>query len=265
MPLVSLASSLCITYLLKGYVEKWSPNHWQSLAVVLGLVLVAPIFCVIYILNLALIRSFGKFDLIVKLRKRWRDFLAFGAASDSQPEDYVDRAASLQLRISMPLVVREIVTELMAEHKEARVTLQGVIGEFSAQNDLRAFIKLLGNQWKLPVEFLRHAPRLIDDPVHGCITLDSELATLVAQPIVQRLARVRQLSFSYTQFPSATHSRLSHVLGVAHNVENALEGIFSRGVYTRPRPRSLSDYPKKYWTTGMRSQGARKCSRYCTT
>jgi HD superfamily phosphohydrolase len=49
------------------------------------------------------------------------------------------------------------------------------------------------------------------------------------------------LSFSYTQFPSSTHSRLSHCLGVARNIERALTAIFDRGVYYKvgessPRP-----------------------------
>ena len=42
---------------------------------------------------------------------------------------------------------------------------------------------------------------------------------------------MKQLSFSYTQYPSASHTRLSHSLGAAKNAELALRGIFSRGVY----------------------------------
>ena len=49
--------------------------------------------------------------------------------------------------------------------------------------------------------------------------------------MLQRLNRVRQLSFSYSHFPSATHSRLSHCLGVAKNAEIALGRILDRGVY----------------------------------
>jgi len=231
MPLVSLASSLCITYLLKAKVEKWSPDHWQVLVVALGVALVAPLFIFIYLLNVVLIRCFGRSELAIQLKARWYDFLTSATEQSRQPADYVDRVATLQLRVSMPSVVREVVDTLLAEHKAACDSLQETIDHFSAHNELGAFVKVLGNRWTTPVDFVKHPPRLVDDPVHGCVTLDSELSTVIAQPIVQRLSRVRQLSFSYTQFPSATHSRLSHVLGVAHNVENALRGVFSRGVY----------------------------------
>ncbi len=231
MPLVSLASSLCITYLLKQKLETWSPSHWQVLVVVAGVLLAAPIYWVIYTINLVLIRFFGKSELAEALRKHWRDFLATGKPPTGPPEDYVDRVARIQLKVSTPSVVFEIASGLTKEYAERCVRLERTIEELKGDNELRAFVKLLGNRWKTPKELSLQAGRVVDDPVHGCVTLDARLATLVAQPIVQRLGRIRQLSFSYTQFPSATHSRLSHVLGVAHNVENALRGIFSRGVY----------------------------------
>ena len=99
------------------------------------------------------------------------------------------------------------------------------------RNELGAVAKLLGDQWRQPSPFVASSSRLVDDPVHGCITLEPALSTIIGQPIVQRLGHIKQLSFSYAQYPSATHSRLSHVLGVAHNVETALNGMFSRGVY----------------------------------
>ena len=98
----------------KNWLEGWSPNYWQVLIVVLGLLLVAPLFCVIYLLNLVLIRYFGKSELAVRSKARWRSLLVPLTASNLQPEDYVDRAAILQLRMSMPQVVQEVVTQLVA-------------------------------------------------------------------------------------------------------------------------------------------------------
>ena len=71
----------------------------------------------------------------------------------------------------------------------------------------------------------------IDDPIYGHFLLDPTLATLLSHPLLQRLARVKQLSFSFSQFPSARHSRLSHSLGAAKNAEKAMAGILDRGVY----------------------------------
>ena len=94
-----------------------------------------------------------------------------------------------------------------------------------------ATVKELGRRWLTgdvpnPIE-----NRAIDDPIYGHIVLDKALATVVSHPLLQRLARVKQLSFSFAQFPSSRHSRLSHSLGVAKNVERALNGIFDRGEY----------------------------------
>jgi HD superfamily phosphohydrolase len=96
---------------------------------------------------------------------------------------------------------------------------------------LPAVVKKLGKRWltnTVPTSIGRKA---IDDPIYGHIVLEKALATLTSHPLLQRLARVKQLSFSFVQFPSARHSRLSHTLGVAKNAERALSGILGRGVY----------------------------------
>jgi hypothetical protein len=67
----------------------------------------------------------------------------------------------------------------------------------------------------------------IDDPIYGCITLDNELVPIYYHPIVSRLQHIKQLSFA-SPFPSATHTRLSHSLGVAHLMEEALKTIFHK-------------------------------------
>lgn len=71
--------------------------------------------------------------------------------------------------------------------------------------------------------------RVITDPVFHEMYVEPELAALLKHPLVDRLRSVKQLSFTYQEQPTALHSRLSHSLGVARNVEFALQRIFERG------------------------------------
>jgi HD superfamily phosphohydrolase len=231
MPLVSLVTSIALTYFAKPALEKWSPGHWQVLVLCVGLLLFGGVFLLVYLLNLILIRTTSTDEFRENVKNRWRDILTGIHKPRSSSTDYVDRVAELQVRISTPALVREVVSELSRQRVAEVDSLRKTVDQFKSANNLRSFIGVLNTRWTSPVDFAPAQPRLIDDPIHGCVTLDSTLSTLIAQPIVQRLSRIRQLSFSYAHFPSATHSRLSHVLGVAHNVEAALNGIFARGVY----------------------------------
>lgn len=60
--------------------------------------------------------------------------------------------------------------------------------------------------------------KMIKDPIHGSIEFEGEfeleLKDLLSDPFFQRLRRVKQLGFSDHVFPSATHSRFAHSLGV---------------------------------------------------
>jgi uncharacterized protein len=232
MGVATFTTSLIATYLINPRVELWSPSHWQTITVCIVLALLVPIFFLFYVLNLALIRFGGKRDLFPKLKNRW-----YGILSLSDPlsapvvDDYVDRVADLQIRCSTPGLLRDVFAGLQSQQHEVNTSLRRSIQLYAERNELGAVVKLLGDQWRRPSQFVASSSRLVDDPVHGCISLEPALSTIIAQPIVQRLGHIKQLSFSYAQYPSATHSRLSHVLGVAHNVETALNGVFSRGVY----------------------------------
>lgn len=65
-------------------------------------------------------------------------------------------------------------------------------------------------------------PYRLRDPVHGLITfaadnaLDQLAWRLIDTPEFQRLRRIRQLGVSEFVFPSATHTRFAHCLGVFH-------------------------------------------------
>ena len=66
------------------------------------------------------------------------------------------------------------------------------------------------------------ASKRVRDPVHGLIVFAADSAVdelawrLLGTREMQRLRRIRQLGVSEFTFPGATHSRLSHSIGVFH-------------------------------------------------
>jgi len=58
--------------------------------------------------------------------------------------------------------------------------------------------------------------KVIRDPIHGYIQLSLSETRLMDTWPLQRLHRINQLGLTYLTYPSATHTRFSHSLGVAH-------------------------------------------------
>ena len=56
----------------------------------------------------------------------------------------------------------------------------------------------------------------IQDGLHGYIELDDEEEAIIDRPEMQRLRRIQQLGLSSLVYPSATHTRFQHSLGVMH-------------------------------------------------
>lgn len=56
----------------------------------------------------------------------------------------------------------------------------------------------------------------VKDALHGYIELRGEEKKVVDSPQLQRLRRIRQLGLSSLVYPSATHTRFQHSLGVMH-------------------------------------------------
>jgi len=75
--------------------------------------------------------------------------------------------------------------------------------------------------------------KTIKDPIHGAVKFESaaelELKNLLSDPYFQRLRRVKQLGFSDHVFPSATHSRFAHSLGVYGVAKRLLAVVEPRG------------------------------------
>ena len=70
--------------------------------------------------------------------------------------------------------------------------------------------------------------KIINDPVHGFITIDHPLLfNIIAHPYYQRLRRIHQMAMAHLVYPGAVHTRLHHSLGAYHLVSNALSVVFN--------------------------------------
>lgn len=78
---------------------------------------------------------------------------------------------------------------------------------------------------------MSHQKQRVRDPIHGLIVFEKskpvdQLAwQLIDTPEFQRLRRIRQLGMSEFVFPSATHTRFAHSIGVYHNARRLMEVV----------------------------------------
>ncbi|QLG26570.1 HD domain-containing protein [Halorarum halophilum] len=71
--------------------------------------------------------------------------------------------------------------------------------------------------------------KAIKDSVHDYITLDPAAADLLDTDAVQRLRHIKQLSTVRLVYPSASHTRFEHSLGVYHLASRALDSLGIEG------------------------------------
>lgn len=62
----------------------------------------------------------------------------------------------------------------------------------------------------------RNKPLSIRDEIHGDITFDHTLKTVIDHPYFQRLRYIKQLGLAEYVFPCATHTRFQHSLGASY-------------------------------------------------
>ena len=68
--------------------------------------------------------------------------------------------------------------------------------------------------------------KIINDPVHGFITVPGGLIAEVLQhPFVQRLKRIKQLGLTEFVYPGANHTRFHHAMGVMHLTQLCRRGL----------------------------------------
>lgn len=73
--------------------------------------------------------------------------------------------------------------------------------------------------------------KIINDPVHGFITIDDELIySIISHPYYQRLRRIKQMALAYLVYPGAVHTRLHHSLGAYHLMQKAIDELQQKGI-----------------------------------
>ena len=65
----------------------------------------------------------------------------------------------------------------------------------------------------------------IYDPIHDFIHITPLMRQVIDTPEFQRLRELKQLGATYFVFPSATHSRFAHSLGVSHLAGKLMETL----------------------------------------
>jgi len=77
--------------------------------------------------------------------------------------------------------------------------------------------------------------KIINDPVHGFITINDELIyDVLSHPAFQRLRRIKQMALAYLVYPGAVHTRLHHALGAYHLMSMAIDELRAKSVEITP-------------------------------
>ncbi|HNX43410.1 MAG TPA: HD domain-containing protein [Bacteroidales bacterium] len=72
--------------------------------------------------------------------------------------------------------------------------------------------------------------KIINDPLHGFITVPDELTfDVIEHRYFQRLRRIKQLGFTSMVYPGALHTRFHHALGAMHLMRQAIETLRIKG------------------------------------
>lgn len=71
----------------------------------------------------------------------------------------------------------------------------------------------------------RAAPKEINDPVWGTLTLSGLEVVVLDSPLLQRLRRIKQLGVAHWVYPAATHSRLEHSVGALVLAQRLLRAV----------------------------------------
>jgi HD superfamily phosphohydrolase len=72
--------------------------------------------------------------------------------------------------------------------------------------------------------------KIVNDPVHGFISIRSPLAyEVIEHPYFQRLRGVKQLGLTHLVFPGACHTRFQHALGAMYLMGQAVEALRYKG------------------------------------
>jgi HD superfamily phosphohydrolase len=77
--------------------------------------------------------------------------------------------------------------------------------------------------------------KIINDPVYGFITIQSELIfDIISHPFFQRLRYIKQLGLTDMVYPGAQHTRFQHALGAMHLMGRVLDNLRTKGIEISP-------------------------------
>lgn len=72
--------------------------------------------------------------------------------------------------------------------------------------------------------------KIINDPVHGFITIPNDLVyDVMSHPWFQRLRRIQQMALNWVVYPGAVHTRFQHALGAVHLTTGAIQVLRAKG------------------------------------
>ncbi len=80
-----------------------------------------------------------------------------------------------------------------------------------------------------PSSSTKEGGKVIHDALWGTQHLQAHEIELLDTPLLQRLRQIRQTAFTYLVFPSATHSRFEHTLGVVYQAQKILSALNEKG------------------------------------
>jgi HD superfamily phosphohydrolase len=66
------------------------------------------------------------------------------------------------------------------------------------------------------IQFYTEKRKYVHDPIWGTIELYPHECCVLDSPLLQRLRQIHQTGFVYATFPSASHTRFEHTIGVMH-------------------------------------------------
>lgn len=78
----------------------------------------------------------------------------------------------------------------------------------------------------------------VRDPIHGAIRVSASERNVVDHPFVQRLRGIQANGFASMAFPSATHTRYGHSLGVMHLAGRAFDSLYEDWPFRDPEARA---------------------------
>lgn len=81
------------------------------------------------------------------------------------------------------------------------------------------------------------------DPIHGLIRMSSEEHGVMKSRVFQRLRGIKQNGLLHLIFPSATHTRFEHSLGVMFVADSVLQALYFNSEVERTKDRSKTTLP----------------------